>query len=273
MILLQNKHSFRLIRHKEVATSPAITVISKEQDKNVNEDKRTFLKIASIAGAGLVASQFLPKKAEALIMGSTPASNVVGLKNSSNQRINPAKEDGNLATIKTDVDTLVNSAAGGYIRQDQNATIAKESGGNLDAIKTQLNKLTFDGSNNLMTTNGGDSNSGIVGLKDATETRVNPATDDALVYLRRMVKLMESQAAVDSGNRQRITLDSLGTGTAVTTTVPVSGTVTANIGSGSIAAGTNVIGGVTIDGQGRQMFTEIARQAYNSGIRGNLIFS
>jgi len=41
---------------------------------------------------------------------------------------------GNLATVKTNTDPLVVAAAGGYIRQDSTATIAKESGGNLAII-------------------------------------------------------------------------------------------------------------------------------------------
>lgn len=56
--------------------------------------KRAFLKVAGVAGAGLIASQLLPKKAEALIMGSTPSSSVVGLKDASNTRINPATDEG-----------------------------------------------------------------------------------------------------------------------------------------------------------------------------------
>ena len=42
---------------------------------------------------GAVASLFIPKKAEALIFGSTPASNVVGVKDSTNDPINPATEE------------------------------------------------------------------------------------------------------------------------------------------------------------------------------------
>lgn len=164
-------------------------------------------------------------------------------------------------------------AATNFASQLENASsviINPATEDSLSAVKTQLNKLTFDGSNNLMTTGGGGSAS-VVGVKDTTNTQVNPATDDSIVYLRRIVKLMESQAVVDSANRQRITLDSLGPSTAITTTVPVSGTVT--VSGTTLSAGTNNIGSVNIDGQGRQMFTEIARQAYNSGIRSNLIFS
>lgn len=54
---------------------------------------------------------------------------------------------GNLAQIKSNTDPFLVSSAGGYIRQDSTATIAKESGGNLAGIKTQTDKLTFTGAN------------------------------------------------------------------------------------------------------------------------------
>lgn len=258
--------------------------------------KRMFLKMAGVVGLGTAAGLLLPKKAEALVFGSTPASNVVGVKDASNARINPAKEDGNLASIKTNTDGLAASGGGGYVRQDSTATIAKESGGNLasiktntdtfaasggggyvrqdstgtiakevggnlEAIKTNTDKFTFDLSGNLLTAGASES---AVGVVDADDVRVNPATDDAVVYLRRMVKLMESQATVDAGNRQRITIDSLGTGTAVTTTIPVSGTVTATVSSAAIT---------TLAGQNQQMYQDVARNAYANGIRQNLIFT
>jgi hypothetical protein len=66
---------------------------SEKLDQKPDDAKRTFLKVASVAGAGLIASQLIPKKAEALIMGSTPSSSVVGIKDDSNARINPATEE------------------------------------------------------------------------------------------------------------------------------------------------------------------------------------
>lgn len=56
----------------------------------------------------------------------------------------PARQDtGNtsLASIKIDVDTLVASGAGGYVRQDSTGTIAKETGGNLASVKTNTDKI------------------------------------------------------------------------------------------------------------------------------------
>lgn len=44
--------------------------------------------------------------------------------------------NGSLASIKTNTDSFVVAGAGGYVRQDSTATIAKESGGNLATIAT-----------------------------------------------------------------------------------------------------------------------------------------
>ncbi len=69
-----------------------------EQDKindfeGLDSKKRLFLKLLGVAGLGFVGSLILPKKADAYVFGSTPASNVVGLKNAANTRINPATEE------------------------------------------------------------------------------------------------------------------------------------------------------------------------------------
>ena len=72
-----------------------------EQSKIKDQGKRTFLKVASIAGASAIASQILsPKKASAFIMGSSPTTGVVGVKNAANTRINPATEE-TAATLAT----------------------------------------------------------------------------------------------------------------------------------------------------------------------------
>lgn len=55
-----------------------------------------------------------------------------------------AKQDtGNaiLAVIDSNTDPLVTSNAGGYVRQDSTATIAKETGGNLATVKTNTDTL------------------------------------------------------------------------------------------------------------------------------------
>ncbi len=66
-----------------------------EDQKKVEEEnrKRMFLRLAGLVGLGVATSTLIPKKASALVFGSTPASNVVGVKDSTNARINPATEE------------------------------------------------------------------------------------------------------------------------------------------------------------------------------------
>lgn len=105
-IFLSNSHSFLLA--SSVISKPAIQSdiaesvptsasgpSSSDSGKPTigDKDKRTFLKVAGIAGASIAGSLLLPKKAEALIMGSSPTTGVVGVKNSTNTRINPATEE------------------------------------------------------------------------------------------------------------------------------------------------------------------------------------
>lgn len=254
-------------KKEKIVNKLDLTNIKKVENSGVDDNKRLFLKVAGVAGLGLAASTLLPKSAEAYVTGSTPTSNVVGAKNASNVRINPATED-TLALIKAQSDLLtfdsgtnpanlkVNIAAGDVgVVNVANTPINPATEDTLALIKAQADKLTFDTSNNLST---------VSGVKDSLENRINPAQDDSVILLRRIVKLMESQATVDSGNRQRITIDSLGTGTAVTTTIPVSGTVTATVSSAAIS---------TMAGQNQQMFQDVARNTYANGIRNNLIWS
>ena len=322
--LLPMKHSFRLTtkrslerlaaREARVAVSPDKVI--EVDGVSVDADKRAFLKLAGIAGLGVVASQMLPGKASAYVMGSTPTSNVVGVKDSTNAPIDPAKEGGNLATIATNTtkigtltfdgsNNLMVNAATGFSSQLENAsgTIispAKEDG-NLATVATNTTKITslsFDVSGNLKTVSASGGASGTVNVQDTTNTMINPSTDDSLLYLRRIVKLLESQATVDVANRQRVTVDSWGmpqgTGAAGTTSPRVavatdSALNVAQFGGNNVSTGTGT-GGVGIPrvtvssdtalanvvllaGQNHQMFQDHARNAFALGIRQNLTFS
>jgi hypothetical protein len=241
---------------------------------SINGDKRTFLKAAGVVGLGVVAATVLPKTAEAYVMGSSPTSGVVGMKNAANTRIDPATENGNLASIKTNTDPLVASGGGAYVRQDSTATIAKESGGNLAtlagkdfateatlaAIKTQTDKFTFSGSN-LLTSGGAG---GDTGLKNTNDVAINPATDESIVLLRRMLRQVDSLGVVDSAQRQKVTLDSI-SGSLTLGTVTTVGTVS------TVTSATNLValGGV----DGRYLHIDTARTAYATGIRHNLIYT
>ena len=125
-----------------------------------------------------------------------------------------------------------------------------------------------------------------------------PSNEESLHdLLRRMNKLLESNATVDIYQRQRVVLDAIGnnrsTATEITTTVPISGSVTAsgtvtanvNISTGSaqsVAASsgnpyslTNQVVGNFMEGPVHQ-FWRIAIDAqacYASSIRSKLTFS
>jgi hypothetical protein len=115
-LFLSNSHSFLLTKRAiskpiihsaiaESATNLSPPPSSANSGKPVigDKNKRAFLKMAVIAGAGLVGSLLLPKKADAFILGSSPTTGVVGVKDSTNARINPATEEtvSSLATEAT----------------------------------------------------------------------------------------------------------------------------------------------------------------------------
>lgn len=64
-----------------------------KEDAPKDERKRLFLKGFAVIVAGFFASSLFPSRAEALVLGSTPSSGVVGMKNAGNARINPATEE------------------------------------------------------------------------------------------------------------------------------------------------------------------------------------
>lgn len=123
-VFLPNTDSFVLTRraiaepHIEPGAENVVDVITQsvksadsEQSNVGDQSKRHFLKVAGIAGAGIVASQILsPNKAHALIMGSSPTTGVVGVKNASNTRINPATEE-TLSTLLKPSDLTFDSGS------------------------------------------------------------------------------------------------------------------------------------------------------------------
>lgn len=90
--------SFDAVRHHNFPKLQNTAVNEKSLTSDVNpevldDDKRLFMKVAGVAGLGIAASALLPKSSEAYVVGSTPTSNVVGLRDDSNTRINPATEE------------------------------------------------------------------------------------------------------------------------------------------------------------------------------------
>lgn len=114
-------------------------------------------------------------------------------------------------------------------------------------------------------------------VKDLSGNVINPAQDEQLVLLRRLIKLIESQSATDLANRQRITVDNIAAGLTLGTVTTVTGVTTVSAVTAitnALPAGTNNIGGITqIAGADHRQFIDMARTAYNTGIRSGLIFS
>lgn len=103
---------------------------------------------------------------------------------------------------------------------------------------------------------------------------VNPATEESIILLRRMVKLLESQSATDIANRQRLTLDSITAGVTLPTVTAVGTVTTVSAVTGitnALPSGTNNIG--FINGQDQRQFIDIARNNYANSIRNKLTFS
>jgi hypothetical protein len=99
----------------------------------------------------------------------------------------------------------------------------------------------------------------ILNATGATEATAQSILADmeALTLFRRIVKLLEGQAAVDSANRQRVTVDALSAGMTLTTLTTVTTVST-------VAAQT------TLAGMDREMYINQARVAYSTGIRAKL---
>lgn len=100
-VFLPNTHSFLLTRKSVVNPDFSPQTVVEEQIDVSDQGKRNFLKVAGVVGAGVLVSQLAPKKASAFIMGSSPTTGVVGVKNASNARINPATEETLDEVLKT----------------------------------------------------------------------------------------------------------------------------------------------------------------------------
>lgn len=93
-------------------------------------------------------------------------------------------------------------------------------------------------------------------------------TENLIEMMARIVKLLESNAVVDSAQRQRITLDSI-TGALTLATVTTVGTVS-TITAGTITTVNNLAANAGMD---REQYINIARNTYATGIRTQLTFT
>lgn len=84
---------------KNITSPDALSDPNLSPEEIEDSKKRRFLKLLGGGALGLLATSMLSNKASALVVGSTPTSNVVGVKDDANNRINPATEESLLNVI------------------------------------------------------------------------------------------------------------------------------------------------------------------------------
>jgi hypothetical protein len=94
---------------------------------------------------------------------------------------------------------------------------------------------------------------------------VSSRSDDLLVILSRIVKLLESNATVDSAQRQRVVVDS----GAITASIAASQTLANVTTVATVSSVTNMVSNAGMD---REQYINIAKQTYNQSIRSGLTF-
>jgi hypothetical protein len=102
----------------------------------------------------------------------------------------------------------------------------------------------------------------------SSPTSTGPSTtDNLLVMLLRIVKLLESNAIVDQQQRQRISVDSF------VATVPTVSTVTGVTTCSTVTTVNTVAAQTTLAGMDREMHINAAKQTYSDSIRSRLTFA
>ncbi len=102
----------------------------------------------------------------------------------------------------------------------------------------------------------------------ATEATLQAAVADldSLQALRRIVMLLESQANVDSGGRQRVAVDTFG----ATASLPVVSSITSVSTVATVATVANIAAMASVD---HRQFIDVAQSAFATCLRSKLLFS
>jgi cell division protein FtsX len=107
---------------------------------------------------------------------------------------------------------------------------------------------------------------------DASDSAPLPAvvsrTDDLVVMLSRIVKLLESNAVVDQQQRQRISLDTIPAGVTLPTVTTVTGVTTVT----TVGTVTTLANATAIAGMDREQWINAAKSVYAQSIRARLEF-
>jgi hypothetical protein len=125
---------------------------------------------------------------------------------------------------------------------------------------------------------------------NASGVTINPATDESVLLLRRMVKILDSLATVDQQSRQKVNVDAINSGISIGVVQITPGLLqmtpnqataaslnmtafqpTASLLNANVGTVTNIAGYGGVDP--RFQFIDTARIAYATNIRANLNFS
>lgn len=254
--MLPAKHSFRLVSRKSVKKIKSIRKLKKqwlslkmsdaEQNRLLSLEekgekdggKRAFLKLAGLVSLGVFASTLIPKKAEALVFGSTPAASHVGVKDSTNAPIDPATE-GTLVDIKTNTAKLANLSFTGDAPAPTNFLMTAP----VDASNNRISPATEQGLANV-----GQS-----------------VNDQSIWMLRKIITLLKPLGMTTGSQSNRLSID-----VNAITTLPTLSTVTTVGTVTTVSSMTNLanIGNVNAF----SLMKDSAKNAYANSIRSKISF-
>lgn len=131
---LRTKPKKRAVPKREALSATPVKLEHVEEAQDAR--KRLFLKGFAVIFAGIFASSLFPRKAEALVLGSTPSSSVIGVRDAGNTRINPATEEAVAALL------LGNSVLKKTISLSASGTVHTPGSGN--KIRLYNSKFSLD---------------------------------------------------------------------------------------------------------------------------------
>ncbi len=184
-MLLPNIYTFRLVT-RETLESTVFPFPSRAEHKAPahepagisDADKRAFLKVAGVAGLGVLASSLVPRQAEAYVLGSAPTSSVVGVKDATNARVNPATEDTLDTLLKT---TDLDFDGSGYL--NVNVQAGGGAGGSSFSDSGDVSRLGLvDGDRHVQV----DVLSSVLPSSASTETTLQTISFGGVKYALRM---------------------------------------------------------------------------------------
>ena len=112
------------VKNKEFAKT--ISIPKKIEEGEIDEDRRTFLKIIASAGAGLFFMTIFTKKTEAAFFGSAPQPSTLKLKDSQGNIIDPAEKNPTDGFRITQIDDSSTPTYYGFVDKNGSWFIMKE---------------------------------------------------------------------------------------------------------------------------------------------------